>query len=156
MVFKFVLGPQWLCFKYQTRDSFLFIFLMSQTRTVVGGCFSFLLYTYILVYIAPFLMAFLIYIFKVLQPRVSSEFPVKGVWVPSVPAKTAFFAWEAVKGKVLTLDMWQRRGWQLPNRCCSCETAEETVHHFPLLDPSRGKVKKKTWNFVSLCIFWTI
>ena len=33
--------------------------------------------------------------FKVLNLSVTPLFPVKGIWVPCVPTKTAFFAWEA-------------------------------------------------------------
>ena len=38
------------------------------------------------------------------------HFPAKGIWVPNVPTKAVFFAWEAAWGKVLTLDKLQRRG----------------------------------------------
>ena len=70
--------------------------------------------------------------YKVLQPRTTSLFPSKGVWVPSVPTKSAFYSWEATWGKVLTLDQLQRSRWQLPNRCYLCGCAEESVHHILL------------------------
>ena len=50
--------------------------------------------------------------YKVLQPGTTSPFPSKGVWVPSVPTKSAFYSWEATWGKVLTPDKLQRSGWQ--------------------------------------------
>ena len=34
----------------------------------------------------------------------ASRFSVKQIWMVSVPSKVSFFAWEAVSGKVLTLD----------------------------------------------------
>ena len=67
-----------------------------------------------------------------LQPRSGCPFPEKGIWVPCAPIKTTFYAWEAMWGKVLTLDKLQRRGWQLPNRCYLCGCAEETIHHIVL------------------------
>ena len=37
--------------------------------------------------------------YKVLTLRTNSLFPIKGVWVPSVPTKaTFFFAWEVAWG----------------------------------------------------------
>ena len=39
------------------------------------------------------------------------DFPYRGVWVDKVLTKVAFFAWEAVWGKILTLDRLQKRGW---------------------------------------------
>ena len=59
-------------------------------------------------------------------------FPVKGILVHCVPTKATFFAWEAVWGKILTLDKLQRRGWYLPNRCYLCGRDEESVHHILL------------------------
>ena len=45
----------------------------------------------------------------------------KCIWVDKVPTKTAFFAWEATWGKILTLDRLKKRGWQLSNRCFLCD-----------------------------------
>ena len=39
------------------------------------------------------------------------DFLYRGVWVDKVLTKAAFFAWEAVWGKILTLDRLQKRGW---------------------------------------------
>ena len=62
-------------------------------------------------------------------------FPAKGIWVPNAPTKSAFFAWEAAWGKVLTLEKLQRRGWHLPNKCFLCGYAKETIHHLLLHCP---------------------
>ena len=68
--------------------------------------------------------------YKALQLRGPEAFPVKGVWVSSVPTKTTFFfVGKQLRVKVITLDNLQRRGWQLANRCYLCENAEETFHH---------------------------
>ena len=56
----------------------------------------------------------------------------KCIWVDKVPTKVAFFAWEATWEKILTLDMLQRRGWHLPNRCFLCGCEEENVNHILL------------------------
>lgn len=63
------------------------------------------------------------------------QFPTKNMWVPCVPTQSALFAWEATWGKALTLDMLQRRGWQLPNPCFLCSGAKETIHHLLLHCP---------------------
>ena len=106
-----------------------------------------------------------------------------------VPTKVCFFAWEAMWGRVLTLDRLQRRGLQLPNRCFLCGCEEESVNHilihctvvrvlwdivFGLVDvkwvfPETvkevlvswrgsfvGKKRKKIWDAIPLCIFWTV
>ncbi|RVW47166.1 hypothetical protein CK203_070193 [Vitis vinifera] len=41
--------------------------------------------------------------------------------------KISFFAWEATWGKALTLDLVQKRGWTLANRCFMCLEKEETI-----------------------------
>ena len=66
--------------------------------------------------------------YNLLVPGSTSIFPVKNIWVPSVPSKVALFALEAV----LTLDKLQRWGWHLLNRRFLCGCAEETIHHILL------------------------
>ena len=56
-------------------------------------------------------------------------FLVQSVWNPLVPLKVGFFAWEAVWGKVLTLDQLKRRVRPLANRCYLCENEKETIDH---------------------------
>ncbi|RVX05565.1 putative mitochondrial protein [Vitis vinifera] len=65
--------------------------------------------------------------YNVLTVINACAFPTKCVWVDKVPTKTAFFAWEAAWGKILTLDRLLKRGWQLPNRyfLCGCEEENE-------------------------------
>ena len=43
--------------------------------------------------------------------------------------KISFFAWEATWGKALTLDLVQKKGWTLANRCFMCLEKEETIDH---------------------------
>ena len=77
-------------------------------------------------------------------------FPVKGIWVPCVPTKAAFFAWEAAWGKVLTLDKLQRRGWHLPNRCYLCGCDEESVHYILLHCPAVSPLWDLFFSIVGL------
>ena len=56
----------------------------------------------------------------------------------NVQPKISFFAWEATWGKALTLDMVQKRGRALANRCFMCLEKEETINHL-LLYCSRTK-----------------
>ena len=49
-----------------------------------------------------------------------------------VPPKLSFFTWEAVWGKVSTLDQLQRRGWTFAKRCYLCMECEETMDHLLL------------------------
>ena len=100
----------------------------------------------------------------------------------SVQPKISFFAWEATWGKGLTLDMVQKRGRALANRCFMCLEKEETIDHLLLhcsktrvlfgvswVLPSSvreillswhgsfvGKKHKKVWRTASLHIFWTV
>ena len=53
--------------------------------------------------------------------------------------KISFFEWEATWGKALTLDLVQKRGWALANRCFMCLEKEETIDHL-LLHCSKTRV----------------
>ncbi|RVW30880.1 putative ribonuclease H protein [Vitis vinifera] len=67
--------------------------------------------------------------YRLLAKSNDTGFPLRSIWVARVPTKVAFFAWEAMWGKVLTLDRFQRRGLQLPNCCFLCGCEEESVNH---------------------------
>ena len=69
---------------------------------------------------------------KVLSPRGTPSFPIKGIWYHCVSTKATFFAWEATWDKILTLDKLQRRGLHLLNRCYLCGRDEEFTHHILL------------------------
>ena len=60
------------------------------------------------------------------KPR---SFPALSVWNPLVPLKVGFFAWEASRGKVMTLNQLKKRGRPLANRCYLYEEEEETLNH---------------------------
>ena len=71
-------------------------------------------------------------------------FPSSSIWVARVPTKVAFFAWEAMRGNVLTLERLQRRGVQLPNCCFLCGCEEENVNHILI----HCTVVKTLWDIV--------
>ena len=60
-----------------------------------------------------------------LVPCISREFPSSLVWNPWVPKRVSFFAWEAIWGRILTIDQLKRKGWILPSRCYLCKVDEE-------------------------------
>ena len=66
-----------------------------------------------------------------LEAGCPSLFPSSCIWNVSVQPKISFFAWEAW-GKALTLDMVQKRGRALANKCFMCLEEEETIDHFRL------------------------
>ena len=49
-----------------------------------------------------------------------------------VQHKISFFTWEATCSKALTLDLIQKRGWALANKCFMCLEKEETIDHLLL------------------------
>ena len=75
------------------------------------------------------------------------DFPYRLIWNPVVPPKIGIFTWEAVWGKVLTLDNLKRRGVAFANRCFLCEEDEETIDHLLI----HCKSAKMLWNlFLSI------
>ncbi|RVW34126.1 hypothetical protein CK203_084378 [Vitis vinifera] len=84
----------------------------------------------------------------------SPLFPEKEVWGSYAPLRTRFFAWEAVWGKISTIDMLMRRGWSMANRCNLCKENEETVNHILIhCDKTRD-----LWNllFSSFGVVWVL
>ena len=67
--------------------------------------------------------------YSLLANPIDTVFPKSCIWVDRVPTKVAFFARKATWGKVLTLNMLQKRGWQLPNCCFLCGCEEKSVNH---------------------------
>ncbi|RVW40176.1 LINE-1 retrotransposable element ORF2 protein [Vitis vinifera] len=78
-------------------------------------------------------------LYVALEAGGSSLFPSSFIWNVNVQPKISFFAWKATWGKALTLDMVQKRGWALANRCFMCLEKEENINHL-LLHCSRRRV----------------
>ena len=57
------------------------------------------------------------------------SFPTKEIWGSCAPLRTRFFAWEAVWGKILTIDTLMKRGWSMVNRCSLCKGSKESADH---------------------------
>ena len=83
----------------------------------------------------------------------SSLFPSSYIWNVNVQPKISFFAWEAMWGKALTLDMVQKRGRALANRCFMCLEKGEHKPSSPSLFKNKG-VMGSTFYFIwgVLCI----
>ncbi|KAJ9693543.1 hypothetical protein PVL29_009476 [Vitis rotundifolia] len=68
-------------------------------------------------------------LYNAIEPRNTIWFPRNIIWCPYVPPEVGFFAWEALWGKVLTLDQLKRRGWTLANRCFFCLAEDQSTNH---------------------------
>ena len=68
-------------------------------------------------------------VFKTLEPSGSISFPLRRIWNLRVQPKVSFFTWEAMWRRALTLDLVQKRGWSLANRCYMCHKDEKTIDH---------------------------
>ena len=72
------------------------------------------------------------------------DFPYHSIWNSVVPLKIGIFTWEAVWGKVLTLDNLKRRGMAFTNRCFLCEEGEETINHLQI----HSRSAKMLWDLL--------
>ena len=41
----------------------------------------------------------------------------------------SFFAWKAVRGKILTIDILKKKSWTMVNRCSLCKSNKESIDH---------------------------
>ena len=64
------------------------------------------------------------------------------MWNSCVQLKICFFTWEAIWGKILTLDLLKKRGIPLANRCYLRLEIEETVSLFGVLWVNPGTIKE--------------
>ncbi|RVW46326.1 LINE-1 reverse transcriptase-like [Vitis vinifera] len=83
----------------------------------------------------------------------SIDFPVRCIWVDKVPTKTAFFAWEATWGKILTLDRLQRRGYLDIMKSEGLEISQPAldpnstdIHHRITIRKRMKKVHRRVWD----------
>ena len=67
--------------------------------------------------------------YRSLKVENNSLFPAKEVWGSYAPLRTRFFAWEAVLGKISTVDLLIRRSLSMVNRCNLCKESEESTNH---------------------------
>ena len=67
-----------------------------------------------------------------LEAGCPSLFSSSCIWNVWVQPKISFFAWEATWGKALTLDLIQKRGWTLANKCFMYLEKEETIDYLLL------------------------
>ncbi|CAN1233575.1 hypothetical protein LINPERPRIM_LOCUS3948 [Linum perenne] len=55
--------------------------------------------------------------------------PVETIWSKEVPTKVQGILWLVFHGRILTLDVLKKRGFQMANRCSLCGSQEESVSH---------------------------
>jgi mannosylglycoprotein endo-beta-mannosidase len=73
-----------------------------------------------------------------------SLLPWREVWRSKVPMRVAFFVWEVLHGKILTIDNLRRRGLCVIDWCYLCKADAESVDHLLL----HCSVASDLWNFV--------
>jgi zinc-binding in reverse transcriptase len=61
------------------------------------------------------------------RPTITSH--LKNIWQISAPPGVLIFAWLILRYSILTIYNLKKRGWQLPNRCIMCFSAEESINH---------------------------
>lgn len=62
-------------------------------------------------------------------------FPYKIIQKSQAPSRISFFAWEAIKNRILTNDNLMKRGNSLVNRCFLCKCTTESSNHILLRCP---------------------
>ena len=68
-------------------------------------------------------------LYSALELRSAIPFLRSIIWSPYVPTKVSFSTWEALWGKVLTLNQLKKRGWSIGNRYFLCCVEEEPIDH---------------------------
>lgn len=58
--------------------------------------------------------------------------PYKQIWQSKASPQISFFAWEAARECILTIDMLKRKGITLTKRCYLCKAGEESCNHILL------------------------
>lgn len=61
-----------------------------------------------------------------------NDFPAKQIWKVKAPPCVAFFAWDAGRESILTIDKLKRRGNTFMSGCFLCKRAEENSNHILL------------------------
>lgn len=75
---------------------------------------------------------------------VPRTFPSKIIWNFGATPRISFFAWEAAKEKILTLENLMKRGHTTANRCFLCKNALEYFNHLLLSCP----IVHKLWSMI--------
>lgn len=79
-----------------------------------------------------------------------SVFPAKMIWKANTPPRISFFAWEACKDRILTINNLMTRGIILTNSCFLCKNNTETCNHLLLWCP----IMYFLWSMVYLAHVW--
>ena len=87
-------------------------------------------------------------LYNALESGNHSLFPSSCIW--NMQPKISFFVGEATWGKTLTLDLIQKRGWALANRCFLCHEKEETIDHLLLRCTKTGVLRELFFTLVGV------
>lgn len=76
--------------------------------------------------------------------------PYKQIWQSKAPPQISFFAWEAARECILTIDMLKRKGITLTKRCYLCKAAEEFCNHILLTCPAVYNIWSTVYGLMGL------
>lgn len=81
----------------------------------------------------------------------SSIFPSNLIWKNSAPPRMAFFAWEAYRESILTLDKLRARDCTLLNGCFMCMRDKEDHRHLLLRCPTAYELWSLVYGLLGIC-----
>lgn len=84
------------------------------------------------------------------ESRNSMTASFKQIWKTKVPLRMTFFAWEAAKECILTLDILKRKGNTVVNRCYLCKANEESCNHLLLGCPMTYSIWSTVFGLMGL------
>lgn len=79
------------------------------------------------------------------------DFPAKMIWRTKAPPRVSFFAWEASKDCILTIDNLMKRDIILSNRCFLCKNNAESSNHLLLWCPITYKLWTMVYGLLGIC-----
>nr|BAD09021.1 cyst nematode resistance protein-like [Oryza sativa Japonica Group]BAD09120.1 cyst nematode resistance protein-like [Oryza sativa Japonica Group] len=71
------------------------------------------------------------------------------IWQKRAPSRIKFFMWLATKGRCLTADNLQKRGWPHDASCGLCNAEMESCNHLLMKCPLTNRV----WRMLMVCWF---
>ena len=84
------------------------------------------------------------FFYSSLVPCIGREFPSSLVWNYWVPKRVSFFAWEAIWGRIITMDQLKRWDWILPSWSFLCKADEESTNHVFIHCPKAAMI----WHLI--------
>lgn len=78
------------------------------------------------------------------------HFSMRQIWKTKVPPRITFFAWEACRECILTIDKLKVKGLCIPNKCYLCMKAEESCNHVLLWCPVAFELWSLIYNLLDI------